>query len=335
MDNMVPQQRTEKVNCHIHTTYSDGQHSLGKVINKALKAGLEVLVVADHDTMNAYRSVNHARIEQEVQGNIVWGNNGMFTITRENHTLTVMQGIEFTTRYNSDINGRSTLTTLHILGFPFREEDLQEYEFVFTHLAESKKAQVKKIITNLHTRPRYIDGREFDYSLITFEKAVEAAGVGRVDRTRIAEQIINEFGLEESIKQVIGKHLSADDVYVSEGTVFNSLPTLDTISFILNHGAIPVWVHPKELSIPETMAVFLNHTRGLMGIEYSARPGLEATHKHIEEYRRQGVFVSYGSDFHDRIGDEHELVVKVPEGFIKSIYAHHERIQEEWVRRDA
>ena len=43
-----------KIDLHIHTNLSDGELSPKEVIDEAVKNGVKVIAIADHDTIEAY-----------------------------------------------------------------------------------------------------------------------------------------------------------------------------------------------------------------------------------------------------------------------------------------
>ena len=45
---------TKRIDLHIHTTISDGELTPMEVIDEAVKNGVSVISIADHDTIDAY-----------------------------------------------------------------------------------------------------------------------------------------------------------------------------------------------------------------------------------------------------------------------------------------
>jgi len=76
-----------KIDLHIHTSASDGSMSAGDVINKAFKLNLDMIAIADHDTIDS--------VDKSI-------------LLAQNMDLVVISGIEFSTAYDMD---------LHILGY--------------------------------------------------------------------------------------------------------------------------------------------------------------------------------------------------------------------------
>lgn len=49
-----------RVDLHLHTTFSDGTHTPGELVDRAIRAGLKAIAVTDHDTMEAIEPAREA-----------------------------------------------------------------------------------------------------------------------------------------------------------------------------------------------------------------------------------------------------------------------------------
>ena len=88
------------IDLHIHTKYSDGTWSLKKVLREAEKAGLEIISITDHDTLDAYFELEKLNIDKIYNGKII-------------------TGIELSTVYDG--------IAFHMLAYDFDYNILQEY----------------------------------------------------------------------------------------------------------------------------------------------------------------------------------------------------------------
>ena len=316
----------EYVDCQVHTHFSDGQYSPARLITMALDAGVTLLALTDHDTYDGWSKANRKSLEEQVTGDIAWHDDGTFAVERDEKAVTVLQGIEFSTQYNG--------MKIDILAFPLREEMMANFTNWFNYLRYCKKTKMKKMIDRLNRSPGVINGERFDYSGITYERVEELASPGPVDKPSFEELIIQEFNLEGvDINSSNETHLTAPGI-CSRDQYDRGLPNeLDTeklITLVKRCGAIPVWAHPREILIRPTMEHFMEVTNGSMGIELSYKKGLEATHDLVNAYAKStGCFVSYGSDFHGRVGDNQTLGVRAPKGYTQILYDHLQRIYRE------
>ncbi len=78
---------------HIHTTHSDGLFSPAKVVETAVKVGMRVIAIADHDTVSGYEEALSYATEE----------------------LTLVSAVELSTAQNG--------TELHILGYLIQHDD--------------------------------------------------------------------------------------------------------------------------------------------------------------------------------------------------------------------
>lgn len=86
------------IDLHVHTSFSDGKYSPQEVIDTAIKNGVKVLAIADHDTIDAY-------------------SNELFEYAKENG-LIIIPAVEISTKINK--------CGIHVLGYNI---DLENEEF--------------------------------------------------------------------------------------------------------------------------------------------------------------------------------------------------------------
>lgn len=61
------------IDLHTHTNYSDGTWSVGKLLEEAEKAKIEVLSITDHNTVKGYRELRKINYSQTFSGDILLG----------------------------------------------------------------------------------------------------------------------------------------------------------------------------------------------------------------------------------------------------------------------
>lgn len=108
-----------KLDLHIHSTYSDGSLTIKEIVDKAIISGMSRIAITDHDSIESWKEID----------------NGNFAIP-------VIKGVEISTRYKNDV--------VHILGYYLNDNG--EYFGLINKLneiCEQRKNRVKDIIKKL------------------------------------------------------------------------------------------------------------------------------------------------------------------------------------------
>lgn len=100
-----------KVDLHTHTIYSDGQYSPMELVHAAVKAGVDILSITDHDTLDG--------LDEAITAGETYG-------------IKVLTGIELSARDTDD---------MHILGYCFNRKNA---DFIYA-CEEFKKSRNKKM----------------------------------------------------------------------------------------------------------------------------------------------------------------------------------------------
>jgi predicted metal-dependent phosphoesterase TrpH len=142
----------KRADLHTHTTHSDGFLSPSELIQKAREIGLEILGIADHDSVNA--------IEESIEFGKELG-------------IEVVPGVEL----SSAIDERE----IHILGYfiDFRNEALLE------HLAFSRDERLKRA-------ERIVEKLNNINIPLKLDSVLEKAGSAAVGRPHIANALLDE-----------------------------------------------------------------------------------------------------------------------------------------------
>ncbi|HIE03747.1 MAG TPA: PHP domain-containing protein [Candidatus Latescibacteria bacterium] len=155
------------VDLHIHTSCSDGTFPPEEVVRMAVEAGLEVIAITDHDTVDG---VKRALDEGKGAG------------------IEVIPGVELSTRAGpSDI---------HILGY-YVEVDSPPFKELMEKLRKERFKRAKKIVEKLN-------GLGVGLS---FETVLEVAGEATIGRPHIADALVREAWVEsydEAFRRYIG-----------------------------------------------------------------------------------------------------------------------------------
>lgn len=251
-----------KSDLHIHTNYSDGVFSPEKIVDAAIDAGLDVIALTDHDNILSYE------IAQKY----------LEALKKEDKkTITVIQGIEINTIYNSE--------EIHVLGY-FMDTKNSDFQNLVKTQQQARVKQTKEIITLLNKK----EGIKIKYEDITSQ----VAQGGSIGRPHIAKAITNVGGTS-SVMEAYGKYINDNSpVYVQRKTVSPH----DAVEIIYDAGGVPVIAHPHDLENAESLIKDLMHY-GLRGIEAYHRKHSPAIVEYFSSMAEElGLIVTGGSDFH-------------------------------------
>ena len=102
------------IDLHAHTNYSDGTWNLTKLLEEAENAGIEILSITDHDSINSYIELENTNIKEKFSGKII-------------------PGIEFSTVFDG--------VMFHLLAYDFDYKKLKKF---ISDNYENKKPNLKR-----------------------------------------------------------------------------------------------------------------------------------------------------------------------------------------------
>jgi 3',5'-nucleoside bisphosphate phosphatase len=247
------------IDLHAHTTASDGTLSPRELVRLAVRHGVRVLAITDHDSTGG---IAEALAE-----------------AAEHPLLTIVPGLEI----NCDVAGAGGRTTeIHVLGYFVRYEEPWFQEFLAEQRAE-RVARVTRIADRLAALGMPIDPDEV-FALVR---------EGSPGRPHVAQVMLNH-GYVKSIREAFDRYLHANG---PANVPRKRLTPVDAIRVIRRAGGVSVLAHPgvadRDDMIPELVDA------GLGGIEtyYSEHSPLE-TAAYLEMCRAHGLVATGGSDFH-------------------------------------
>ena len=247
-----------KVDLHIHTTYSDGAFSPELIVDTAIESGLDVIALTDHDNILSYDIAKKYAKDNDKK-------------------LEIIQGVEINTIYKG--------YEVHILGY-FPDINNHEFQNMLKFQQNARVHQAKEMVALLNKKA----GIRIKFEDI---KKLVAPG-GSIGRPHIARAITN-LGGTGSVMEAYAKYINDDSpVYVKRKTVSPH----DACKIIYDSGGIPVFAHPIDVEISDTLAKELV-SYGLRGIEAYHRKHSPAV---VEYYstlaEKYGLIITGGSDFH-------------------------------------
>ena len=156
-----------QVDLHIHSAASDGRYTPEEIVHMAVTAGLTVIALTDHDTIDGLIPAIEA--------------------AREYPALTLIPGVELST----DVpNGE-----IHVLGY-FIDYTGQEFKASLERMQNSRADRADKMVAKL---------KELGCN-IELERVREIAGNGALGRAHVAQALL-EKGYISSFKEAFSKYI--------------------------------------------------------------------------------------------------------------------------------
>ena len=159
-----------KVDLHIHSTASDGRFSPEEIVRKAVELGLEVIALADHDSVDGIGPALKA--------------------ARKFPRLRVIPAVEVST----DVPDGE----VHVLGY-FIDYTSHELAEELARFRNSRKRRAQKMVAKLAELGVHIDWR----------RVQEIAGDGSMARPHVAQAML-EKGYITSIREAFDKYIARD-----------------------------------------------------------------------------------------------------------------------------
>jgi hypothetical protein len=158
------------IDLHIHTSASDGRFSPAEIVSRSAAAGLAVIAITDHDTVNGITPALQA--------------------ARAFPSLRVIPGVEIST----DIPAGQA----HILGY-FVDYDDHELQMALEKMRNSRWERARKMVARLEDLGCQIE----------WERVREIAGAASVGRPHIALAMI-ERGYVETFQDAFIRYIGQD-----------------------------------------------------------------------------------------------------------------------------
>ena len=258
-----------KVDLHIHTTYSDGVFSPQMIVDTALDCNLNVIALTDHDNILSYSIANDYALANDKK-------------------LEIIQGVEINTIYKD--------YEVHILGY-FMDVNNSDFQSMLKFQQNARNYQAREMVALLNKK----EGIRIKFDDI--KKLV--APHGSIGRPHIARAITNAGGTG-SVMEAYEKYINDNSpVYVKRKTVSPH----DACEVIYDAGGIPVFAHPIDVEISESLAKELMNY-GLRGIEAYHRKHSPAVVEYYSSLaEKYGLIITGGSDFHAPSGNHGTIVM--------------------------
>ncbi|MCI8640939.1 MAG: PHP domain-containing protein [Clostridia bacterium] len=274
-----------RIDLHIHTTISDGTLTPKDVIDEAYKNGVSVIAIADHDSIDAY-------------------NDELFNYA-ESKKIKIINAVEISTKTNK--NG------IHILGYNFDLNDKQLKEKLYK-IRNARHDYLYKVAKKLNELGYIINVEELDKIDAVTKAHISLDVINNKENQRL---LLKNFGhipnKGEFIETVMNENCPA---YVKKETV-TPKEASDIIKsangkVVLAH---PVaYIHEDGLEDSDILNI-INEMKpdGLeanyLYVDYNNRK-IDETEKWNKFAKENNLFVTAGSDFHNKDGIRPEIGFK-------------------------
>ena len=272
----------KRIDLHIHTTKSDGALTPKEVIDEAYKNGVSAMAIADHDTIEAY-------------------NEEIFKYA-EDKNIKLISAVEISTKINK--------CGIHVLGYNF-DLNNKEFQEKLCKIRNARHDYLHNVAKKLNELGYYLNVEELDK-------------IDAVTKAHIALDVINN----EKNKELLLEN-------------FNHIPSKgEFIETIMNENC-PAYVK-KESATPKQAAEIIRAANGkvvlahpvayvyednltdedILNIINDMKPdGLEANYLYVDRNnnkidetkkwnefaKNNNLFVTIGSDFHNKDGLRPEI----------------------------
>lgn len=272
----------KRIDLHIHTTMSDGSFTPKQVIDEAVKNGVSTISIADHDTVEAYTEE--------------------LFIYAASKNINIIRGVEISTK-NSKVG-------IHVLGYNY---DLENEEF---------KESLKRIRNARHDYLHNVSKKlnELGYTL----NVEELDKIDSVTKAHIALDVISNKENEGILIKEFG-HIPNKGEFIE--TIMNencpayvrkeSVTPKQVADLIRKAGGKVVLAHPVAYVHEDALT-----DEDILDIVNDMKPdGLEANYLYADKYnnkfdetkkwnefaKEHNLFVTAGSDFHNKDGIRPEI----------------------------
>jgi predicted metal-dependent phosphoesterase TrpH len=262
-----------RIDLHAHSDASDGTTPPAELVVEAVRAGLDVVALTDHDTTAGWDRAAAA---------LPAG-------------LTLVPGAELSC---AAVGPDGTRTPVHLLAYLF-DRDEPELAAERKRLRESRLNRARHIVDNLAA-----DGLPVDW-----ERVKQLAAGAAVGRPHIARALV-EAGRTPSVNAAFGTLLADDSPYYVPKA---DIEVIKAIRLVRQAGGVPVFAHPlarRRGAVVDDDAIAAMAAAGLAGLEVDHVDHDDRDRAHLRALAADLRLVTTGSsDYHGanktvRLGDE-------------------------------
>lgn len=251
------------IDMHVHTNYSDGQFSPDEVIQLAINAGIGIVAITDHDTLDGIKKVDRNKDFIKESG------------------INIVNGIEISTH--------SDTGTMHILGYDI---DLDN---------EALNDKLNAIRTNrLNSTLAVMEQVRRDYGItFSYSDIIDLVNSRHVGRPNLAKLCI-KYGFSDNISDAFEYFLNPAKEKTRKYS--RNLFYPEVFKLVKDAGGIVILAHPKTLKLDNynlDKLIFNMKEYGLDGIEvFNSIHSLDDVNYYKYLADKYNLLVSGGTDFH-------------------------------------
>ena len=267
----------KRIDLHIHTTMSDGEYTPKEVIDEAYEQGVQIISITDHDTVEAY--------DQNLKE------------YAKSKGITIINGVEISTK--------SKKVGIHILGYNFNIKN-EEFQNELKRIRNIRHDYLHEVADKLSQLGYFLNVNELD-KIDAVTKAHTALDVVNNEKNKqlllktfnhipnkgeFIETIMNEGCPAYVVKRTVSPKDAAEIIRKANGKVVLAHPV--------------AYVHEDGLTDKEILEI----------IEDIKPDGIEANYLYVDynnnftdETKKwnefasdNNLFVTIGSDFHNKVG---------------------------------
>lgn len=264
----LSRQSAEKVDLHLHTTHSDGQHSPSDVVSLALRSGLAAIAVTDHDILSAIEPTRR---------------------TAEGTGLEVFTGVEISTEYAGKEH--------HLLAYFFDEDD-DDLNELLQEIRQARIDRFRAMIERLQSLgiQWQLETSAHEWRIHSDRKTTILSNIGAnisLGRPQLA-QLLVEHGKVATAREAFHRYLSDQ----GRGSVSKKLVSMDrAIEVVKQAGGVTSWAHPFASATFEHVRQL--SSLGLQAIEVEHPSVRPARSRQLRQWASSlGMGITGGSDSH-------------------------------------
>lgn len=272
----------KKIDLHIHTNISDGLLTPKQVIDEAVKNGVSVIAIADHDTIDAY-------------------NDNLFQYAKSKN-VEIINAVEISTKIDK--------AGIHVLGYNYNLNDTK-FKEQLSKVRNARHDYLRNVAIKLNELGYIVNVEELD-KIEAVTKAHIALDIVNNEKNR--DNLINNFGhipnKGEFIETIMNENCPA---YVKK----EQITPKEAAEIIRGAGGKVVLAHPVAYMHEDNLT-----EKDILKIVEDMKPdGIEANYIYVDrnnqifdetkkwnEFAKENnLFVTIGSDFHNKDGIRPEI----------------------------
>lgn len=272
----------KRIDLHIHTNISDGVLTPKQVIDEAVKNGVSVIAIADHDTIDAY-------------------DDNLFKYA-ESKNVEIINAVEISTKINK--------AGIHVLGYNYNLNDMK-FKEQLSKIRNSRHDYLRNVAIKLSELGYIVNVEELD-KIEAVTKAHIALDIINNEKNR--DNLINNFGhipnKGEFIETIMNENCPA---YVKK----EQITPKEAAEMIRGAGGKVVLAHPVAYVHEDNLT-----DKDILKIVEDMKPdGIEANYIYVDrnnqifdetkkwnEFAKENnLLVTIGSDFHNKDGIRPEI----------------------------